>query len=284
MTRVRSWTALGALVLALAGSAVVADDAKCPATGCAKGKDCCKKGDCCPGDQPRLSSPVLAYPRQATGPCPIALDFTFPTPPQPTVSEIPMGLPPAPPVAQAPQAPQFTPTGYYVPVTQYQFVSQAPQSAPPLPSQMCQAIAPPPPAVERLQAPMAWNLRVVEVGGKSQLELSGVGSDGTTVTCENLVVKVAGESFKVAVAGKQVQIQGKCLKATAAAVTCGNGGVVLNGQAKVNYDGCGQKAEISADHVSVSVPDGHLNVQSAPKHAERAARQQLFNFYVGFGR
>jgi hypothetical protein len=118
---------------------------------------------------------------------------------------------------------------------------------------------------------------------------------------------VGGEPLKVAVAGKQVQITGKCLRASADHVcwSAGHGDILLDGSVKLRFDADAHKAEVTAAQVVVGVADGRIEVYGAgnlvrqpapaatcpvsldfgfPVAHPPAEQQQLFDFWMGLVR
>jgi hypothetical protein len=113
------------------------------------------------------------------------------------------------------------------------------------------------------QADNSWKVQVVEEEGQGQLELQ-ICHDGenTSAFCGNMVLKIGGEALKLAVSGKQIQLSGSFMKATANRLTRfgPEGCIVLEGGVKLKYDKSGQKAEIAAEKVMIGVTDGHLSM------------------------
>ena len=84
--------------------------------------------------------------------------------------------------------------------------------------------------------------------------------------CENVVLKIAGSSFKVCAAGKQVQLEGPFVKATADTLTPTGqeDRVLLEGHVHVKYSKDGQEAEITAARVVIGLADGAVEIKPAP--------------------
>jgi hypothetical protein len=316
MTRNRSWLALGALLVALAGGALWAADqekktTKAQAPACCAEKACCAD-KCCTKEQGCCEAKCCAGEKAknccADGKCCGCCDkaqrtATLPVPPGSAIQVMiaPPGAfgeegcadwvnPLAPPPVPVPAPPAYT-----VPVNQYV----------PAP-----CLAPPPPPIARSPwggGPTPWRVCVVQEGGKSCLGMQVGVSKDTAAVCEGMTLKVGGD-LKLSVVGKQVQVSGKCVKATADNVCWSgeNGEILLDGTVKLKYECDAHKAEIAAEQVLVSVPDGRIEVMgarsaapmSSPVSTDRPGStmpprcpacprpttecQQLFNFWTGF--
>jgi hypothetical protein len=273
MTRIRSWLALGALVTALAGGALWAADQKttskaqapaccaeelgCCVEKCAtqdKAKSCCADGKCCGCCEKGRQTTTLPLPIPAGSAVQLLIEpantpdaacyraeWALPAPPMNPV-------PPMDPVRSGPvcqPAPvQFTPATPY---------AQAP------------CVVPPPPVPAPWAGrPTPWRVCVVQEGGKSCLGMQVGVSKDTSAVCEGLTLKMGGD-LKLAVAGKQVQVSGKCVKATADSVcwSAENGDILLDGSVKLKYECGAHKAEITAAQVVVGVTDGRIEVMGA---------------------
>jgi hypothetical protein len=323
MTRNRSWLALGALLVALAGGALWAADqekkaGQAPAPKCCAEKACCAD-KCCTQEKGCCEAKCCAQEKAksccADGKCCGCCDkaqrtATLPVPPGSAIQVMiappgafgeegcadwvgPLAPPPAPVCQPAPPMP-------FAPVNQY-------YSAP--------CVAPPPPPVAASTwgspwgggRPTPWRVCVVQENGKSCLGMQVGVSKDTAAVCEGMTLKVGGE-LKLSVVGKQVQVSGKCVNATADSVcwSAENGEIMLDGSVKVSYHGDAHKAEITAEQVVVSVPDGRIEVMGARSLAPQSSPvstgcpsttsptrcpacprpttecQQLFNFWTGF--
>src|SRR5262249_20496482 len=113
-----------------------------------------------------------------------------------------------------------------------------------------------------------WRLRTIVEKEKTCLEmqLSGAGEQAS-VCCDHMVLKIGGESLKVTVGDKQVQVVGSFIKGCADTVTrnTADGSLLLEGHVKVHYDKDGQKAAVSGERVVVGVADGRLEVKPVEK-------------------
>jgi lipopolysaccharide export system protein LptA len=96
-----------------------------------------------------------------------------------------------------------------------------------------------------------------------------------------MVLKVGGETLKLEITGKQIQVSGSFLKATGDRLTHNraDGSLLLEGKVKLSYSKNGQKAEITAQRIAVGVGDGSLVVPPTEDLG-----QQLFSFWTGLFR
>jgi hypothetical protein len=135
-------------------------------------------------------------------------------------------------------------------------------------------------AAEPMPCPTAepWRIQVVEEEGKPQLEMR---VDNTALVCDHMVLKVGGETLKLEITGKQIQVSGSFLKATGDRLTHNraDGSLLLEGKVKLSYSKNGQKAEITAQRIAVGVGDGSLVVPPTEDLG-----QQLFSFWTGLFR
>jgi hypothetical protein len=295
MTLKRSWLALGALLTALVvGAAWAAEQEKksekVQAPNCCAIKlDCCEKekgtacgeGKCCNAEKGCCGGKCDCC-KQAEALPPPAQAYAIPSlPPAVCCPRLPDGSPGVLTIVPTPQyqpPPPPLPAPPFVPFTQY---VQAVPSAPP----SCMAWA---------TATSAWRMTVVEEGGKACLGMQSAVGTSPCATCENMVLKVGGDALKVAVVGKQVQVHGKCVRATADSMCwCAHQGeIVLEGSVKLKYDGDGQKADVTAEHVVVGIRDGSIEVRGATPTVVRGRKpveppndvQQTFEFWTGFFR
>jgi hypothetical protein len=299
MTLKRSWTALGVLLVLTAGACRAEEPQKekadcCKAACCKEGKACDEKSACCcctcgakdkkAACTDKGSCPCAAAKKVKVS-IPARVTVVMPPPPLPAPPIFPgpvfiEAVPPPPPVPSLPPTPLMSRAQAVPPaVAECPYTMTAPQltcpvvaSHPACPASAPQAVAyPAPPRAD------GWRVRVSEADGKSRLEVQAGHGDETVATCEGLVLKVGGDSVKVAVAGKQVRVCGSHVKATADSVIRGpEGRLILQGSVKVSYSKDGHKAEVSAEHVTVGVTDGYLNVTPA------APQQQVIQFWMGF--
>lgn len=266
MTRIRSWLALGALVTALAGGALWAADQKktskaqapaccaeelgCCVEKCAtkdKAKSCCADGKCCGCCEKGQPATTLPLPIPAGS----AVQLLIEPANAPDAAYRAEWALPAPPMNPVPPPPSCLPT----PV---QFTPASPFGQ--------ASCVPSPPVSYAAWAglPTPWRVCVVQEGGKPCLGMQGGVRKDTSAVCEGLTLKMGG-GLKLAVAGKQVQVSGKCVKATADSVcwSAENGDILLDGSVKLKYECGAHKAEIAAAQVVVGVADGRIEVMGA---------------------
>ncbi len=186
-------------------------------------------------------------------------------PPAVSVYDAPRSCPVPPPPATAAVPPTLGPTPLAVP------------------AQACSSVAEP--AGPGLAKSV---FRVCEGEKAARLEIQSAGSQ---MLCENVVLKIAGSSFKVCAAGKQVRLEGPFVKATADTLTPTGqeDRVLLEGHVHVQYSKDGQEAEITAARVIVGLADGSVEIKPAP--VNRAATTPpappmdpaTFNAFNGIG-
>jgi hypothetical protein len=248
------------------GKCCTSDKSCCEGKCCAQtGKSCCADGKCCgcctkgtqtatlpiaPGSAIQV---MIAPPGAFDGP--MAQDWACP--PLPAQACPVQACPSTPPFALNPQCP-------YTPIC-----APAP------------CVVPPPPPVQGACntrcAVSPWRLKAVVEKERTclELQLSGAGEDAC-VCCEHMVLKIGGESLKVCVHDKQLQVSGSFVQGSADSVTrnTADGSILLEGHVKVRYDKDGQKASVSGERVVVGVADGRLEVKPVEK-------PQTFTFWLG---
>jgi hypothetical protein len=294
MTSTRSWLAFVVLLTALTGGTLRADEPakkveKLPAPACSvKAGGCCAEkcstsqgcceGKCCTQDKAKgccadgkcCGCCSKAAPQMATLPVapgsaiqvmiapPGAFDAAFT---QDLGCPIGPIQPPVPAYAPAPPCMQFACPAMPTPTA----------LAPPPPPAPCQA------ACSARAGVTPWRLRAVVEKERTCLEmqLTGAGEDAS-VCCDHMVLKIGGESLKVSICDKQIQVSGSFVKGSADSLTRNttDGSITLEGHVKVHYDKDGQKAAVSGERVVVGIADGRLEVKPVEK-------PQTFTFWIG---
>jgi hypothetical protein len=109
-------------------------------------------------------------------------------------------------------------------------------------------------------------MQAVEESGHYRIGISCCGENWAT--CDHLVLNCCGnEHIKVTAGEKQVALSGPCMHATADRVIrmTRDNCIMLDGHVRCVYHKEGERAEISADHVTVGLADGRLEVTSGHK-------------------
>jgi hypothetical protein len=148
-----------------------------------------------------------------------------------------------------PQAAQYRPVSGISPVT----------------GTACTIMAPLPP-----QSVSPWQMRVVELNKQPRLMMQFDGDKDTPrVSCEELTVHVGPEPLKVSVEGKQVHVSGNFFKGSADTIgrNAANGNLVLEGHVKMQYGKEGNKVEVTAEEVVVSMSEGRVEVRGLGRTA-----------------
>jgi hypothetical protein len=109
-------------------------------------------------------------------------------------------------------------------------------------------------------------MQAVEESGHHRIGISCCGENWAT--CDHLVLNCCGnEHIKVTAGEKQITLSGPCMQATADRVIrmARDNCIMLDGHVRCVYHKEGERAEISADHVTVGLADGRLEVTSGHK-------------------